>query len=176
MRYPEDPKFAAYFFRRHSFAELQEWTEALRFFRFCRAYGGHANDGDDLRAALRVDSEDDLITLAAGLGIALRELPASAPQPQPGLSYSIEEFAAFRSRVEAYPRFEQPCHVALGGVPCFVYVHRGRLELSLSGADGDPYEVSQRDFQHALKLEALIAPFAARIIDPPLDGDRCFTS
>jgi hypothetical protein len=44
MEYPKDVKFARYFFREHSFDELEEWTRSMHFFRYCRAIGGHAND------------------------------------------------------------------------------------------------------------------------------------
>jgi hypothetical protein len=44
-----------YLYRQHSRASLALWVPTLRFFRFCRAYGGHNNDGDRLLVALRTD-------------------------------------------------------------------------------------------------------------------------
>jgi hypothetical protein len=140
MEYPKDPKYAAYFFRRHSFEELRAWTETMRFFRFCRAIGGHANDGDLLVAAVRVESQADLAAVAAALGIA--------------------------------PRAGQ---AEIAGVRCFVAVHPGQLELWLSGAAGDAYEVSEEDVLNAVKIEAALASVADRVIDPPMAGERCFT-
>jgi hypothetical protein len=175
MDYPKDPKYAAYFFRRHSFEELQAWTERMRFFRFCRAIGGHANDGDMLLAALRVESEADLVAVAAALGIALRELPADTPAPVPGRIYRGDELARFPSRIDGHPRFEQPGTITLAGVRCFAWVFPGRLELQLSGAAGDGYEVTEEDVRNAVTIEAAMAPVADRVIDPPLKGERCFT-
>jgi hypothetical protein len=45
--------FEQYLFRTHSRAELRAWAARLRYFRFCRAVGGHANDADYLGVALR---------------------------------------------------------------------------------------------------------------------------
>jgi hypothetical protein len=160
-------------FRSHSRAELEDWARRMRFFRFCRAIGGHANDGDQLLVAVRITSESDLVAVASALGIALRELPADAPVPQPGRAYRGDEMAAFRTRIDAHPRFEQPGHVTLAGARCFAWVHPGRLEIALAGADGDPYEVTERDVENALALEPLLSPLADRIIDPPCEGDRC---
>jgi hypothetical protein len=147
----------------------------MTFFRFCRAIGGHANDGDTLGAALRVDSAADLLAVATRLGVALRELPADAPGPRPGQVYSGQDLAAFRTRIDAYPRFEQPGNVEIAAVRCFAWVYPGRLEISLSGGDGDAYEVGERDIANARTIEEVMAPLADRIIDPPIPGERCFT-
>ncbi len=77
MRTPLDPRRAAWFFRTHGYEELARWTASMRFFRFVRALGGHANDGDTLEVALRLDSERDLVALATALGIVLRAAPAA---------------------------------------------------------------------------------------------------
>ena len=165
MKDLDDPKWVEYFFRPHSRAELEEWTSAMRCFRFCRAIGGHANDPDILLCALQVDSEAALIHLTRALGIPLREVPA------------VGQGWAGRSRptpIEAYPRFTQPGRVQVAGVDCFVWVGQDRLEISVFGAASIPYEVDLHDVEDARKIEELLAPFADRAIDPP--NDRCFTS
>lgn len=55
---------------RHSPDELATWAPSLRIFRYCRAFGGHNNDGDQLLVGFRVDSQDDLRHVLAELGIA----------------------------------------------------------------------------------------------------------
>ena len=50
----KDPRWDAYLHERHSPEELRGWARSLAYFRFCRAFGGHANDGDCLRVALAV--------------------------------------------------------------------------------------------------------------------------
>jgi hypothetical protein len=36
-------RWEAWLYERHSRAELREWATRLRWFRYCRAIGGHAN-------------------------------------------------------------------------------------------------------------------------------------
>jgi hypothetical protein len=65
----EDRRWDAYLYRRHSPRELRDWATRLRWFRLCRAFGGHNNDGDDLRLALRAETEHELAAVLAALGI-----------------------------------------------------------------------------------------------------------
>ncbi len=41
-------RWEQWLYERHGKAELAEWVPTLRYFRYCRAVGGHANDGDQL--------------------------------------------------------------------------------------------------------------------------------
>jgi len=173
MKDPLDPKWAAWFFRTHGREELARWTASMRFFRFVRAIGGHANDGDTLEVALRFDSEGDLIALATGLGIVLREVPAVRDERRKR-AHRTREFDELPCRIDGHPRYLQPCLVELDGVQCFAWIYPGSLVLRLSGAAGDPYEVTEDDVRGALLLEARIAPFADRVLDPP-SPERCFT-
>lgn len=162
-----------YMFRTHSRAELREWGNALRFFRFCRAAGGHANDGDTLEAALGFRDLDELHALCRGLGFSLTPLPPDEPQPVVGQSYSGADFGRFRTPIDDYRLWEQPGRKELAGVSVFLWVHAGKLRLSLSG-DDDPYEVTEADVEKAKRLEVLLEPLAQAIVDPPNDSDRCF--
>ena len=54
---------------RQSTDQLATWAPQLRLFRYCRAYGGHANDGDQLQVALRADSPDDVQQVLTELGV-----------------------------------------------------------------------------------------------------------
>jgi hypothetical protein len=65
----QDRRWNAYLYRRHSPRELRDWVTRLRMFRFCLAFGGHNNDGDDLRLALRADTDHDLHAVLDALGI-----------------------------------------------------------------------------------------------------------
>ena len=64
-----EPRWLDYLFHRHPPAELGAWARRLRYFRFCKAIGGHANDGDQLVAALRYADAADLRHLLAQLGL-----------------------------------------------------------------------------------------------------------
>jgi hypothetical protein len=166
MRKLDDPKWVDYFFRAHSRAELEAWTSVMRFFRFCRAIGGHANDPDSLLCALRVDSEAQLVHLTGSLGIPLHGVPAFGHSSALGRNRPTP--------IEAFPRFIQPGRIQLAGTDCFAWVGQDRLELSVHGAAPIPYEVDRQDVENARKIEELLAPFADQVIDPP-DEDRCFT-
>ena len=61
-----DPKWLAYLYRDHSYDELARWTRSLRYFRFQRAIGGHANDGDELFCALHAEQTELSISGASG--------------------------------------------------------------------------------------------------------------
>jgi hypothetical protein len=54
-----------------------------------------------------------------------------------------------------------------------VWIKNGALEIHLSGADGDPYSVTDRDLQHARKIEELLPPMQDRLIDPPIESELC---
>jgi len=164
-----------WFFRSHNPAELQDWTARMHFFRFYRATGGHANDGDSLRCALRVDTEAELIAVTQALGINLRELLPDEPQPILGKQYTVAEVRRFRSRIEPFPRFEQLGRIRLASVECSAHVWNSRLELELSGAAGDPFEVSEADVANAVRVEQLLLPIADKVLRPPLDDKRCFS-
>jgi hypothetical protein len=162
----DDPKWVNYFFRTHSRAELEEWTTRMRFFRFCRAMGGFANDPDILLCALRVQSEAELIHLTQALGIPLQEVPTMGQTVQLGRNRPTP--------IEAFPRFVQPGRVQLAETDCYAWVGKDRLELTVAGAAAVPYEVDVNDVEVALKIEAILAPFAGLVIDPP-NETRCFT-
>lgn len=167
-----DPRWEAWLYERHPRTELRDWATRLRWFRYCRAVGGHANDGDELRLVVRAETERELLATFAALGITPTVLPAGAPQPVPGVAYTAEEYAAFTTRIHRFPHLGQPGQVRVGGQRAFAWVRAGRLELSLSDPD-DPYEVTARTVASAIAIEALPAVAALSIIDPPLDDRHC---
>ncbi len=65
----QEAKWLSYLYRQHSQAELEEWTRALRYFRYCRAVGGHANDGDELLCALGCPDQAAQTRLLGALGL-----------------------------------------------------------------------------------------------------------
>jgi len=160
-------------FRSHSRAELREWGNALHFFRFCRAFGGHANDGDTLEAALAFRDLDELHTLCRGLGFALTPLPPDEPQPVRGQPYAHADWSKFRRPISEFPLWEQPGARVIAGTEVSLSVHGGRLNLTLFGAE--PYEIMEADVENAKRVEAVLAPLAHAIVDPPTDSDLCFS-
>ena len=131
----------------------------LSTFRFCRAIGGHANDGDELVAALRYSSSDDLGALATTLGITLRRASW----------LRLKE----ANEVPDAPHWQQPLPQSLGGVPLLLHARSGLLEICIAGAEGDPYSVTGLDVERARAVEVLLAPVRDRVVDPPRDTSRC---
>ena len=151
----DDLRWYRYLFSSHSEAELAEWVRSLEFFRFCRAFGGHANDGDRLLVAVRIESEGDLVAVLEQLGIGVQRLPESNP-----------------SGIHQFPGIQQPGTVRLAGADVFCWVNPGRLELWISDAD-DPYNVSAAAISSARLVEPCLSPLSGRLIDPPLDDRHC---
>lgn len=139
----------------HDRAALGRWVRGLRYFRFVRAWGGHANDGDSFVAWVRFADRPDLYTKLNQLGVVLHTIPANAPQPEVGRAYTAEEFEQFPVTVQSQPGLEQPGHIKIAGQPVFVWIGEQHIELSVSGMkDGNRYEVSEADFDAARVLEA----------------------
>ncbi len=78
-----DLHWERWLYETHCRAELGEWADRLRYFRFCRAVGGHANDGDALRVALRADTESAVLTLLAAIDVEPVSVDPDAPGPLP---------------------------------------------------------------------------------------------
>jgi len=62
-------RFRTYLFEHHPEDEIRRWALSFTYFRFCRAYGGHANDGDQFLAALRYTDEADFLSILTSLGL-----------------------------------------------------------------------------------------------------------
>lgn len=145
-----DPRWRDYLFRSPGRPELIAWVRRLRYFRFCKAIGGLAQDGDQLRVALRCTSNADLRGLLAQLG-----LPPLAQQ-------------------DAYRR-PLARHVQLAGERAFLTIDRKpALQLNLSIADTDnPYDVTASAVAAAAAVEKLLVAHEARLIDPPVASIYC---
>jgi hypothetical protein len=165
--------FEAWLYETHPESELRRWATSLRFFRFCRAYGGHANDGDSFKAALHFNSAAELIALLGRLSVDLNPLPRDEPRPIPNHPYSWEEFSRFRDPIPDFPQWEQPGLRTIDSVPAFLSAESGALVIQLAGESGNEYAVAEDDFRNAQKLEPMLLPLAEHIIDPPQDNRLC---
>lgn len=144
-----DPCWLDYLFYRHPRAELVAWARRLRYFRFCKAYGGHANDGDQLLAALRYTDEPDLTQLLLHLGLA--------------------------GAGGAHRSLASPGRVTLAGHAVFLSVRRApvqQLEFSIFDLD-NPYEVTARAVAAAEAVEELLVAHEVRLVDPPQPNHHC---
>ncbi|KAA0022339.1 hypothetical protein [Antrihabitans cavernicola] len=165
----KDSRWHQYLFEQHSPDRLQTWARSLRYFRFCRAYGGHANDGDQLLVAIGFDGVDDLLSVCDGLGITLAA--PGGPAPVTGVTYTGAEWAKLAFPIQAFPQFAQPGWVRLADHN--VHVHVGH-DVRISAADEDErYDVTETAVAAAQRIEGLLAPIQGRIIDPPQNDRNC---
>jgi hypothetical protein len=151
-----DDRARRYLFEEHSEQELRAWAARLSRFRFCRAFGGPAGDGDRLQLALQVSSLEDALEIVAAIGAEPREHPVS-----PDLA-----------RSEAAPGVPQPGWVRIDGQTAFVWIRRDTLEVTVNDVD-DVWSVTEAAIEAAERIEPCFAPYDDRRIDPPLDTWHC---
>lgn len=143
-------RWVQYLYEQHSEAELKEWGARLRFFRYFRAYGGHANDGDSLDIALKYESTQSLIHLLRCLDIGPFIFIEKPDQPIVGRSYSFEEYSSFPSLIRDTEWIKQPGHCEIWGVKVFVWCDSGLINISASPGS---YVVTSDHVAFAEKLE-----------------------
>ena len=168
----DEDRWQRWFHERHPMPELARWACGLRYFRFCRAVGGHATDGDLFLAAVRYRSLGDLLGVFAALGIEPVRVPADTPQPVIGQSYPGDVFAAFPFLVTGHPTVVQPGHVRLAGAAAYVWAGADRVEIHVAD-EAERYDVTEAAFEAARRIEALLAPLAERLADPPGPDRHC---
>jgi len=169
MSSPEDHR-QRWLYEAHSEQTLRAWARRLSIFRFCRAFGGHANDGDQLLAVFVYESIPQLLDVLRQLGIEPVIHATEPPQPEPGKSYPAEEFERFPSLIDG-TWIKQPGHCEIGGMTAFVWCWRGRMSISVQSG----YCVTEDDAERAASLEPLLAALPLERIDPPQDNDRCIS-
>ena len=127
------------------------WNRELRYFHFTYAHGGPANDADRLFAEIAFDGEAALLALFETFGAALRRVPADAKRFVPGQRYATTKDLTFA--IHAWPQFVEPGEVSVFGIRALVRVGLNVVSVEVYGAEGDPWQVTESDFQNALKLE-----------------------
>lgn len=165
-------RWEAYLYARHTRAELAQWAIQLSYFRYCRAYGGHSGEADNLLAAFSFQDLNDLEALFKTLGIPLTRLPKDEPKPVFGVKYAGSDYLKFRTGISAYPDIMQPGFVKVGQTPCQVLVSQKQLDILVVN-EPNPYEVTPLTVAWALSAETLLAKVAEKIIDPPKDSHHC---
>lgn len=112
-------------FQDHSKETIRRWLSQLHCFYFIRAWGGHANDGDCFKTQFAYKDQKDLKE-------KLKKLLKKT-------SYSEES---------------QPGYQELWGQKVFIWITKRTIELSVfNSKGGNPYEVSEEDFQICKKIE-----------------------
>src|SRR5690348_14115408 len=151
-----DERERRYLFEEHPEAELREWAQRLGKFRFCRAFGGPAGDGDTLRLHLRTESVEDALGIVASLGAEPRENPVNPDMV----------------RSEVAPGIAQPGWSTIGETTLFVWINPESLEFSIQDID-DIWSVTDQAVEAAERIEPRFDPFQDRVIDPPVNTWHC---
>lgn len=155
----------SYLLQSHSEHTLRNWANRLSFFRFFRAYGGHANDGDSLDVALRYPDLEQLRGFLAKLGVTLVEYEKIPPQPELGVSYHGDEFAKFPSLIPNTQWVKQPGHSIIAGQRVFIWCSKNLVKISIS----DGYSVTERNVVAAEAAERALEACNLERIDPPIN-------
>ena len=155
-----------YLFEQHSQNELKEWATRLKLFRYFRAYGGHANDGDSLDIALKYKNSEELVRLLNQLGLNPIIFSKKPDQPIVGQGYSGEEYSSFSSLITDTEWIKQPGHTKLFGFNVFIWCENGLIHIS---ASPQSYLVTIEHVEVAEKLEQQLLEFREFIVDPPRD-------
>jgi hypothetical protein len=145
-----------YLFETHSKEEIRRWNSQLKYGFFKRAWGGHANDGNEFGISLKFDNENELLHICKSLNIKLKLLPENYPKPIKGKGYTPKEYQKFKNEITDFPQYEQPSHIKLNDSSCHCWISNQRIRLTIHGASGNSYEVIEKDFEFCLKIETLI--------------------
>ena len=165
-------------FERHSKQTIREWLRQLRYFYFKRAWGGHANDGDEFQAAFLFTDRQDLLYKIGQLGLTLNIIPNDLTRPVTGQPYSADEFNKFKNEIKLFTDLEQPGHSIIFGHKAFIWVYDNSIQITISGTrDDNRYEVTEDDLKVCIELEKQFDNLGwQKIIDKLLEKSVCCIS
>lgn len=136
----------------HGFDTIKKWVTSLKLFRFVRAVGGHANDGDEFVLLIEYLDIAHLKEILRFFSIELNEIPPDYNSPKPGVPYKYIEFSKFKSEIKEHPGFEQPGKVKLLNREVFIFVGNNLIKICVTNLY-NPYIVTDEEFQYCMKLE-----------------------
>jgi len=165
-------------FERHPKPTIRAWLGQLRYFYYKRAWGGHANDGDEFQVAILFTDRQDLMYRMGQVGLTLPITPNDFPKPAPAESPPTNEYNEIKTRIKKFPDLEQPGHCIIFGHKVFLWVHDQAIHITVSGTrDGNHYEVSEDDLKICVALEKYFDHLAwQKIIDKSLEDSVCCIS
>lgn len=170
---PIDKLSDNWLFERHAKQTISAWLRQLRYFYFKRAWGGHANDGDEFQVAFSFADRQDLENKLGQLGLTLNTIPDNFSGP-----YPADEFGKFKNEIKKFPDLAQPGHSIIFGCTVFIWVHNNSINITVSGTkDGNRYEVTENDFKICLELEKHFDSLGwQKIMDNSLEKSVCCIS
>ena len=102
-----------------------------------------------------------------------RAVPGGHAADGDSLCLALADAEEPRRLTRDFPETDGAGRHLIGGAPVFVGYGAGVIRLSLHGAGGDIYAVTQADVENALAVEKTLEPMAVHIIDPPVDSAYC---
>lgn len=165
-------------FEQHSKQTIREWLGQLRYFYFKRAWGGHANDGDEFQTAFLFTDRKDLLSKIGLLGLKINVIPDDFPRPVIGQAYTADEYNKFKNEIKLFNDLEQPGHSIIFGHKAFVWVYDNSIQITVSGTrDDNRYEVTVDDLNVCIELEKRFDDLGwQKIIDKSLEKSVCCIS
>ncbi|RKR13963.1 hypothetical protein CLV91_0032 [Maribacter vaceletii] len=146
-----------YLFEKHQKSVIKRWSKSLKYGYFKRAWGGHANDGDEFGIWLKYYNRAELFEILNAFGIELKRMPKNYSKSISSKLYSSAKSKKLKSEIKDYPEYEQPLHIKVNSVPCFMWIENEIISITFSGAkDGNRYEAGENDFGNCLKIEQII--------------------
>ena len=158
-----------YLFATHSIEEVRSWNRRLKYFRYFRAFGGHANDSDSLDAAISYKDTNDLVAIMEQLGVRLSIFSDEPAKPVSGHEYTPSEFEAFPSIIPNTNWIKQPGHTEIFGHAVFIWCYEDRIMIS---PKHDLGIIDESTIAVAESIEPHLKKYKRRIIDPPRDSDH----
>ena len=165
-------------FERHSRQTIREWLGQLRYFYYKRAWGGHANDGDEFQVAFLFTDKEDLLNKIGQLGLTLNVIPNDSKRPIIGQPYPADEYNKFKNEIKQFTDLEQPGKTIIFGKKVFIWILNNSIQIIISGTrDGNRYEVTEDDLNVCIELEKQFDNLSWQtIIDKSLEKSVCCIS
>ena len=159
-------QWTKYLYANHSENDLKRWASRLKLFRFFRAYGGHANDGDSLDVAVKYRNTEQLLEIFKLIGYTPTIYQNKPSQAVPGKSYSFEEFSLFPNIIDGTKWIKQPGNCQIFDINVFIWCDNDIMTIS---TNVNSYEVTENHVNSAEKLEEKLSQLSLQIVDPPKD-------
>ena len=102
-----------------------------------------------------------------------RAVPGGHAADGDSLRLALNDSDLPRRLLKDFPAFDSAGWRLIENVPVHIDLGEDVLWLSLCGAEGDLYAVTEKDVENALAIEDRIKPLAKFIIDPPVDSPFC---
>ena len=82
-----------------------------------------------------------------------------------GRSYNSADLTRYAYPIPAYPEYESPGFGKLFDMPVNLTVLADQVAIYVSGADGNFWPVTERDYRNALRLKAIFAWRGIEFVD-----------